>query len=231
MARDLQNLCIETLDEYDIGGGSSGFTVATTNPEHKRLLKWMIAADMFINNLHTDWRFLWVDWTGPTLAASSDTIPAPAAADVNQWMLDQMWLDRETTDPVPLAFVEWQSFRRDFRSNAVQAGTPQFYSIAPDGTIYLDSSTLKTMTPSGQYHRQTPELVNDADVPLVPSNHRRIIQVKAVLNYSIREDAPEILSGEAAEYEDLLETLELAEWPGARTSGYGENEDLVVVVE
>ena len=234
--RDLQNLCIETLDEYGIGGGSDGFDVSTDNDEHKRFLKWMIAAIMYVDNLHTDWRYLWVDWTGDTLAAASSQLVIPTVAtfgEVNQWVKGSLWLDRGTSDPLELTFHDWQTFRKTFLAGTIQTADPQFYSIAPDNTIYFDSKTRKTHTPSGEFHRRTAELSADDDEPLAPYNHRRIYQVKAVLNYGMREDAPEILGGEAAEYDDLLEKLRQAELPGYRTSGISENEDedIVTVVE
>lgn len=233
MPRDLQNLCIETIDEYGIGGGSTGFDVSTTDVQHKRLLNFMIAAEIYINNLHTDWRYLWVDWTGPTLVAASSTITLPVVAtkgEVNQWLKEAMWLDRATANPYHLTHVPWKDFRDKFLADTIQTADPEFYSIAPDGTIYLDSKTKSTHTPSGEFYRRSGELSADDDDPLIPSNHRRIIQVKAIINYAIREDAPEILSGEAAEYSDLLEKLEMAEWPGSTADGYGENEDITTEV-
>lgn len=233
MPRDLQNLCIETIDEYGISGGSTGFDVSTTDVQHQRLLKWMIAADMYINNLHTDWRYLWVDWTGPTLAVASSEITIPVVAtygEVNQWLKASMWLDRATANPIHLMFNEWKTFRENFLADTIQTADPEFFSVAPDGDIYLDSKTRSSHTPSGEFYRRSAELAADDDAPLIPSNHRRIIQVKAIINYAIREDAPEILSGEAAEYDDLLEKLEMAEWPGATADGYGENEDIITVV-
>lgn len=233
MPRDLQNLCIETIDEYGIGGGSTGFDVSTTEVQHKRLLNFMIAAEIYINNLHTDWRYLWVDWTGPTLAAASSTITLPVVAtegEVNQWLKEAMWLDRATANPFHLTHVPWKDFRDEFLADTIQTADPEFYSVAPDGTIYLDSKTKSSHTPSGEFYRRSSELSEDGDAPLIPSNHRRIIQVKAIINYAIREDAPEILSGEAAEYDDLLEKLEMAEWPGATVDGYGENEDITTEV-
>jgi len=230
--RTLQNLCIETLDEYGIGGGSSGFDVATTNFEHKRLLKWMVAAITYVDNLHTDWRYLWVDWTGPSLDAASSSITLPVVAtygEVNQWVRNSIWLDRETDNPIRLRYKDWKSFRERYRSNTLATSDPLYYSEAPDGTLYLDSKTRKAHVPSGEFFRRTAELSDDDDEPLAPYNHRRIYQVKAILNYAVREDAPEILGGEAAEYDDLLEKLETAEAPGSRTSGISENEDEDIV--
>ena len=236
MARDLQNLCIELIDEYGIGGSSSDFDVNTTNDEHKRLLNWMIAAIMYVDNLHTDWRYLWVDWSGAELAAGSSQLVIPVVntyGEVNQWVRNSLWLDRETSNPLKLDWLDWKTFRKTYRSNTLQTSDPQYFSIAPDNTIYFESKTRIAHTPSGEFHRRTAELALDGDEPLAPYNHRRIYQAKVMLNYAMREDAPEILSGEAAEYEDLLEKLEQAEWPTARTTGVGENEDedIVTVIE
>jgi len=226
--RTLQNLCIESLDEWGIGGGSSGFDVSTTNTQHKRFLKWMIAAITYVDNLHADWRYLWVDWTGDELAAASSQLVVPTVATygaVNHWVRGSLWLDRETANPIRLRYQDWKTFRATFRSDTLQTADPEFYSIAPDNTVYLETKTRIAHTPSGEFYRRTAELSTDDEEPLAPFNHRRIYQVKAALNYAIREDAPEILSGEAAEYDDLLEKLELAELPGSRVDGVSENED------
>lgn len=236
MARDLQNLCIETIDEYGIGGGSSGFDVSTTNEQHKRILNWMIAAAMYVDNLVTDFRYLWVDWTAPTLATASSEIPAPVVGtygEVNQWVRKSLWLDRETSNPLHLRYWDWQTFREMYRDGTIPTADPLYYSVAPDGTIYLDSKTRKTHTPSAEFYRRTEELALDSDEPLMPFNHRRIIQMKTMINYAAREDAPEIMTEVTAEYDDLLIALKKAESPGERVDGFSEAEDqdIITVIE
>ncbi len=234
MARDLQNLCIETIDEYGIGGGSSGFDVSTVNEQHKRILNWMIAADMYVDNLLTDWRYLWVDWPGTTLAAASSEITIPVVGTygaVNQWLRDSLWLDRETANPLHLSYMDWKTFRETFRSDTIQTADPEFYSIAPDGVIYLETKTRISHTPSGEFYRRTTELALDSDEPLMPSNHRRIIQMKTMINYAAREDAPEIMVEASAEYDDLLDALKRAEAPGQRVDGFSEAEDDDIVTD
>ena len=54
----------------------------------------------------------------------------------------------------------------------------------------------------------TGETTADSNTSAIPSRFHKIITARAKMYYAENEDAPEILSGSVAEFEDLLNSLE-----------------------
>ena len=97
--------------------------------------------------------------------------------------------------------------------NAVQ-GPPSAFTINPDNTVSLNQPPDQVYEWRAEFWRRPIILTNDGDVPLMPSEHHRIIMCRAAVMYGNREDAPEIISGLTAEYIDMLDKLQADQCEG-----------------
>lgn len=223
-------MCQNVCDEWGIAGGAAGLTsVSSTLGEYGRIVRFVREANYYVQNLHIDWNFLWYDYS-ETLAAGAVVFPAATAvagvvARPRYWVRESLWLNRVSTNPIKLDYVPWDRWREMHRTGVVRTQQPGYFSVRPDNVIELDAAADKAYTASGQFYRRPFTLSANADTPVLPEEFHRIIELKAAYNYGVREDAPEIISGVMAEYDDMLEKMEAAQLPGQEANTMGFDED------
>lgn len=227
-------LCQAFVAELGISGGTGpSSTTGNTDPDLVNVVNWIAQANDYINNLHLDWDFLWVRFVG-ALSVGVDQAPLPTGTAMKVRVIDQLsaFLNFGTAQPTRLTWLNYQVARRRWMFQKT-ANRPTFFTRRPDGVIELNY--LPTLADAIQYdYWGVPSVLNDgsgaqdSNVPLLPADFHRIILVRAKLMYAEHEDAPEVMSGAAAEYKDLLEKLEAAYWPGneAATMAHSNNPDL-----
>ena len=76
----------------------------------------------------------------------------------------------------------------------------------PDATTAISAAYWKTPT----------EMSVDGSESPIPSRFHKIITARSKIYYSENEDAPEILAGALAEFEDLLDKLEADQLSGQK---------------
>lgn len=210
-------LCQELVFELGIGNGSGPNSVESQQGELKNVVRWIRDADLWICNNWKDWKFLWFEYSGilgtNELSALNRFAPAPnspAGLLVRRWDKESMWLEKQSASAQPLAYVEWRNFRKvyDVARNVTRTGKPTTFTIRPDNTIQLYPIPDTTYTMSGEGWRRPAPLRLNNDTPLMPSEYHRLIVCRAAIMYGNREDAPEVISGMEAEYDNLLPMLQ-----------------------
>lgn len=213
-------LCQALVQELEVSGGSGpSSTLNQTDPDLINIINWIAWSNDYINNLHLDWKFLWVRFTGQNLSIGSDVAPQPTGGAMAARVVDQRscWLNYGTAQPQRLRFWPWET-ARDRWAYAKITQRPTAITRRPDGTLELNY--LAAFADAVQYdYWGVPKALNDgtsgqdSNTPLLPADFHRLIVVRAKIMYAEHEDAPEVMSGAAAEYSDLLAKLEAAYWP------------------
>lgn len=227
-------LCQDLVAELGIEGGSGPSAVTGQTGQMANVVRWVRDSNDYINGLHIDWRFLWAQLgAGKTLTIGSDALPLPTAPNYLNFIdTETVWLDKGTTSARQLRFLPWEDFRRRYEYGVVkQTRKPTLFSVRPNRTLVLDSKADAATSVTYDYWRKGIQLAANSDTPAIPDGFQRLIVVRAMVRYGVREDAPEILSGAAAEYDDLLEKLEAQEWPNneyVTRSGAPDDDGLVV---
>src|SRR5260370_29184580 len=95
MSRTLIDLCRDIVSDLGIAGGTLQSTSGSSlNNEQKNIIKWIKRADLFVQNLWVDWRFLWYQDPAAICAAGSNlvtpTLPIWAQA-VTDYDRTSMW--------------------------------------------------------------------------------------------------------------------------------------------
>lgn len=236
MADDYLTIVQNVIDELGVLGGDAVTNVtalaSVTDPEYLRIIKMVADADMWVLRQHLDWDFMWYEYS-ETLAADDTSLPAITGGSpptIKHWLKDAFWLDRTGSNPIQLKHLPWKDWRNTFRSGLIQTSEPTFCSQRPDGTIEIDVKSSKAYTATGEGYKRPEKMTVDGSESPIPDEFRRIIEVRAMIDWSARDDATEILNLKVPEYDLLMLQLEGSELPGQDPNLLAENEDLSVEV-
>lgn len=209
MSRSFLALCQAVASEIGVTGGTmpTAEVINLTSQEQIRLSNWVSQADLMLQNLWSDWTFLWNMDTGIALAAGtqkfSTTVPAQT--------IDQtsLYLNSGTSTAYAPVWMDWYQFYRIWIVQpATATNTPTNWARDPSGQLWLSHPPVSALTASLQYWKKPVPMVNDTDTSPIPSTFDRIIIERAKILYAEREDAAEILDGSSSEYMDLLDKLQ-----------------------
>lgn len=195
--------------------------VTSQEGEAANLVRYVADANDYICNLWLDWNFLWQIETG-TITAGDRTIAAAAtrrSVDERSFLLNP-----QTTQGYFPLFVPWPNYNQGFRQGAPRTSTrPSNWSQAPNGTIYISHASSANIDWELHSWKWATRLAANSDVSPIPGSlGDRIIICRAAIIYGVREDAPELISGFSAEYQDLLEKLESTCLPNQKRSRQAE---------
>lgn len=212
MSRRFLDLCKDVVSDLGIAGGALNSVTGTLNQEQLRIINWVARADLYVQNLWVDWKFLWVPDTA-VLAQAASAILTPTlpgwAANIQTVETGSLWLNPGTTTARPIPYMEWDDFRQAFaRKLPASAPVPVAWSQQPDGKLVLSHLPQSALTFALDYHVIGKRMAGDNDTSPVPQNFDQIIVEKAKIYYAERENAPEIMAGSVAEYTDMLDKMQ-----------------------
>lgn len=224
MSRNYLQLCQDIVSDLGIAGGTLATTTGSLSQEQQRIVNWVARADLYVQQLWSDWKFLWYQDTNVVGAAGNDFIipNPPANADsVLRYDLTKLFAAFGTSDAQRINWMEWNQFFQTYQSRAKQTqALPASFSIDPSGKIWLSSILAANTTFALPYWVIGKRMVGDAAVSMIPTPVDNIILERAKIIYASRENAPEIMTGASAEYADLLDKMQgmyLPDNMGART--------------
>lgn len=206
-------LCQELVSELGLAGGVGPASVLNQRGELKNVTRWVRDSCLWIDNLWTDWKYHWCEYSGQI--AEGSRVPQAAQFPVCRWDRDSFWLNKASATPQQMRYVEWKEFRLLYESGPAlsQKTRPTLITSRPDATLRTHATSSGLFTLTGEFWRRPLVLTNDGDIPLMPEQFHRIITARAAIMYGNREDAPEIIGGFEAEYTDLLEKLQSDQLP------------------
>lgn len=210
---DYLRLCQELVSELGLAGGTGPSTVDGQRGELKNVTRWIRDSCLWVDNLWTDWKYHWCEYSG-TIAQDA-RVPTAAANPVGHWDRASFYIDKASLTGQLVTYMPWEAFRTLYESGSAlaQRDRPNTLTVRPDSTIRLHPTSDALRTVTAEYWRRPKILTLDTDVPLMPEQFHRIIMARAAIMYGNREDAPEIIGGFEAEYVDLLEKLQSDQAP------------------
>ena len=217
-------LCQDMSRDIGIPGtGPSSVTASDLSEEELAVVRYIKNADLDIQRRWFNWDYLWSEATiTPSVGVSTLTSPA----DLGNWKLDSIVFSKATDDYQQLDFMDWEQYRLEYKLGVIDSGTPEVFSIKPDNVIDVWPTPDSTTTISTEYYRVPTELAADSDISSIPPRFHNMIIARAKIYYGENEDAPEILSGALASFEDLLDKLEADQLPGQKNRRFSKVQDL-----
>jgi len=210
-------LCQDMARDVGIPGTGPSTVESTSglSEEEISIIRYVAQADLDIQSRWFDWGFLWSEASitaisGTSTLTSSNT-GFPSA--LGNWKLDSLVWDKSSDDYVILEFMDWNEYRTIYKYGTVDSDVPEVYSVKPDNTLDLYPTPNAATVVSAEYWATPTALTTNTQVSVIPPRFHKIIISRAKLYYAENEDAPEIMAGSLAEFEDLLDKLEADQLP------------------
>jgi len=197
----------------EVGVSGTGPSAVTNQTgQEKDIVDYIAQAELYINSLWDDWKYLWTQYTSDILVGA--TSPANGMpSNLGKWDEGSFWLDYSTDDNIRLEYMDYYDWRENFRQGVKSNNVPSNVVIQPDDTLVIDPPADQVYSLTGEYWRIPTIMTAGGEVSPIPANLHRIIVVRAAMMWAAHEDAPEILQSASAEYIDLLDKLEARSLP------------------
>lgn len=117
-----------------------------------------------------------------------------------------------------LQYLDWYQFRTLYRIGDIQDGQPVHITIDPQDNLVLGPRPDDEYTITGEYQRGVMELVDEEDVPDMPTRFHMVIVYDAMLKYAGSEGAEEVMTRAQLEGGALKSALKLDQLPRIRSS-------------
>lgn len=224
MSRSFLALCQDVVADLGVTGGQISAVTGLTSIEQQRIVNWVARADLLIQQVWSDWKFLWV-LDNVTLAQGADTINATYAFnDIDHRAMVFNAAQAGIAPQYPV-WMEWEQFYFLYQSKV--KGTqayPTCWAVDPTGKIWFSHYASAALPVQLSYWKQPARMVNGTDTSPIPTGYDTVIVERAKMLYAQRENAPEILTGSSAEYDDLMDKLQSSFLPGGRAARKSRND-------
>ena len=217
-------LCQNMARDVGIPGtGPSDVTSSSLSEEENAVVRYVKEADVDIQSRWFNWGFL---WTEVTLTPTADVSTLTSPSDLGNWKLDSFVLAKGTNSYQELEYMDWDDYNLEYKLGSITSDTPEVFSVKPDNVIDLYPTPADTTAISAAYWKTPTEMSVDSSESPIPSRFHKIITARAKIYYAENEDAPEILSGALAEFEDLLDKLEADQLAGQKNRRLSRAQDI-----
>ncbi len=243
------SLVTDFLRETALSGGSAPASVVSATGDQAKAAYWIKQANNQIQREWINWDFLWKTFSGllnqnseivpaasediPIVPGSPEQVSVPVINMIERQTLAIIQADSTAHFP---KFEDWKgalfSTSYTYEAQAV-SDLPAAWSMRPDRVILLSNPIESSgLSVRYDYFRKPKQLLEDADISLIPDDFVRLIVVLAKIMYAEHEDAPEVSAGSHEEYEFLLKEMEAAHLPDQGHNRESSSDaDLVVVSE
>ncbi|MCG7598405.1 hypothetical protein MHM84_01235 [Halomonas sp. McH1-25] len=195
----------------EVGAAGAGpASVVGQNGEYLRLIGWIQQAWHEIQTERRDWRFAWAE---AEIELSPEFRDYPVPDDFEHWIAETLRIGNDR-----LCLMGWDEFRERFREPS-NAAAPQVITLLPDNRIRLDTPPATTATLRFEYFRTPQTLAENNDVPRLPARYHMLIVYRAMMQYALFENAPEVLQQGSANAARLMSEMEISELPAMELGG------------
>jgi len=217
-------LCQDMSRDVGIPGtGPSSVDATGLSEEETAVIRYIKQADQDIQSRWFDWDFLWSE---ASLTASTGISTLSSPSDLGNWKLDSIVWDKTSDDYQVLEYIAWNEYRTIYKYGTIDEDMPEVFSVKPDNVLDLYPTPSASATVSAEYWATPTLLSGDSATSAIPARFHQIIISRAKLYYAENEDAPEIMAGALAEFEDLLDKLESDQLPRQKNRRFSAAQDL-----
>jgi len=204
--------------------GTGPTTVANQTGELKRAVNWINEAWLNIQQSREDW-----DWMRGSV--SFQTVPNQATytqqqcgiTDLAEWLMNSSICTFRTYDTnvgvgseIFLSYIDWNTYRDVYLYGNMRQSyaRPLSITIAPDMSIGLgqvpDSSNYTVV---GDYFKEPSLMVNDTDIPGLPTRFHMLIVYQAMIYYGEYEQDDYVRTTAQEEFNKMLSRMVVAQLP------------------
>ena len=205
--------------------GNAPTTVVNQRGENQRLVRWIREADLYVQMLWHDWKFL-KDFSFSVATVDGTRDYAKPSA-LQMWDFGTFRIDGD-----PIEDVEWEEVRADsFDLTVAGRDQPSRVIIMPDNTLRMDPVPNGVYTITADHFVKPTRLAADTDVSVVPEEfHESVILGRAMVLYGNFENAQEMKDQGLELYSEFLGRLESLQLPNEKSSRYKASEGFFEVI-
>ena len=200
---------VQDLHRESGAAGSTPTTVVSQRGEYLRLVNWVKDADMYIQDLWENWKFMRKEYSEETLVANR-SLPT---------VQDAAWYDEGTfkiiengdTEENLIDVVEYDGIKAEIRDTG--SNVPYRVIIMPDNTLQVDPYPDAAHTIKCDYYRNAVEMTGNTDTSLIPARFHKAIVGYALTLYAGYENAREIMDQGNRIFGQQMERLENSQLP------------------
>lgn len=205
--------------------GSAVTTVVNQPLDIQRLINYINAAWIDIQELHADWNFMRQSFQFNTAAGQQVYTPLQIGIPVvgtvtaiGNWKVDS-FRNYLTSGGVGgeqfMTHYDYDTFNNLylFGGQRLIQQQPIAFTVDMTKNLVLGPTPNDIYTVNGQYFRKPAELVADADEPSIPSEFHLGIVYKAMMSYGSYEAAPEVYQRGQDEYNKMRSKIEIDQLP------------------
>ena len=185
-----------------------------------KICNWIKRSWIDIQESRFPWRFLWKnDGAFTTTIGVRGYDPASFGFAVGRLhestvtvLIGNVW-----SSLVPM---EYEAFRQCYLADAVAtSGRPTVFTVAPDDSLLFDQLPDAAYQIRFEYSRSPQVLVQNSDVPIIPSSLHDVIVYHALAKYAIHDEAQITFQDADARYRRWLRRLEREQLPATVVAG------------
>lgn len=194
-------LCKRTRRECGIQG-SGPAAVTSQSGLLLRIVEWVQEADMYIQRLHSDWEFLWSEFTDDTTLGSAD-ISKPS--DLGVWNIESFAVDKGTDDGRNLPWMplsEWSEYLSS-KSN----DEPTRICVMPSGNLKLEYPADGVYEIYAQYWKKATKLTTSGQSPLYDQEYQRAIVEKAKMFYFADQEMVNLYQVAEKDFNEVIQRM------------------------
>ncbi len=201
-------LCQRVRQEAGISGNGPTTTVGQTG-EMKRVVDWVNAGWLDVQNANPDWQWMQGDFTITCVAAQAVYTPTEAGlTDFASWDTDDVRVYLGTTaNEYAMIYVPYADFKAVYMLGTIPTGRPTYFTVMPDKSLRFYPTPDQAYTIYGNYQKTASDLSGDTDTPELPARFHMIIVYGALKKYARYEAAPEVFEDASIEYKRFLSNL------------------------
>ena len=222
-------LCQDMARDVGIPGtGPSSVTSTSLSEEENSIVRYVAQADLDIQSRWFDWDFLWSEATITVTTATSTLVSGDTGfpTDLGNWKLGSVVWDPTSESYQILEYEPWNEYRENYKYGTVDEDIPEVFTYHPDNTLDFYPTPSSSTVVQAEYWATPTVMTADADVSAIPPRFHKIIIARAKMYYAENEDAPEIMAGALAEFEDLLDKLEADQLPSQKNRRFSSAQDM-----
>lgn len=203
--------------------GNGPASVINQTGEMKRVVGWICSAYEDLQLTHEDWFFLRGTFsfvTTPdkfryTPVEAGITHPVMGTSRFLGWDINSMAISNtgEAHDQSLLNFISYQQYRDHYLQSVMTSSRPLVISVSPSLELLLGDKPNRGYTITGEYYKKPQILVNNIDVPELPSQYHMAIVYRALMLYARFEAAGEIYQDAEMNYKRFLNKIRRNQLP------------------
>jgi hypothetical protein len=216
-------------DSGTVAGVPNITTVADQTGRIAQVVGWTRDAYIDLQNERDDW--LWmrvpfshaltidqIEYDGADLGLDDFAFALPDLP-VEGWRNLSIYESGNQAQEGTIYQIEYNLFRQRYQRGVHDANRPCEWAMSPQGTLLLGPKPDKAYILAGEYHTLPEELALDTDVPSMPAAYHRVIVQEAMRLMARSDEAFQVLTEKAQQYDRLRSGLVRTQTPMAKLGG------------